>query len=104
MHAALEQQLPDQVQRDAAEERERVEGAQRLALTGVRQHALDTQGGQHDASHEREVAIGVGLHGQVDLAVGLLRRAGHANIAAALRWVGRDTTRALALLGISSTP
>jgi predicted transposase YbfD/YdcC len=39
-----------------------------------------------------------------NLAVGLLRRAGHANIAAALRWVGRDTTRAHALLGISSTP
>jgi hypothetical protein len=66
VHAALEQQLPGEVQRDAAEEREGVEGVQRLARTGVRQHALDAEGGQHDAGNEREVSIGVGLDGQVD--------------------------------------
>jgi hypothetical protein len=66
VHAALEQQLPDEVQRDAAEERERVEGAQRLAVAGVREHALQAKGGEHDAGHEREVPVGVGLNGQVD--------------------------------------
>jgi len=39
-----------------------------------------------------------------NLAIGLLRRAGHANIAQALRWVGRDETRALVLLGLESVP
>jgi MFS family permease len=35
-----------------------------------------------------------------NLAIGLLRLAGHTRIAAALRWVGRDPARALALLGL----
>jgi hypothetical protein len=35
-----------------------------------------------------------------NLAIGRLRLAGHANTARALRWIGRDSTRALALLGI----
>jgi predicted transposase YbfD/YdcC len=35
-----------------------------------------------------------------NLAIGRLRLAGHANTARALRWIGRDPTRALALLGI----
>ena len=35
-----------------------------------------------------------------NLAISTLRRAGAANIAAALRWVGRDQTRALGLLGL----
>jgi hypothetical protein len=35
VHATLKQQVPGQVQRKAAEQRERVEGAQRLALTAT---------------------------------------------------------------------
>jgi hypothetical protein len=35
-----------------------------------------------------------------NLAVGLLRQAGQANIASGVRWVGRDPTRAFGLLGI----
>jgi hypothetical protein len=31
----------------------------------VGDHALDTQGGEHDAGDDREVPIGVGLHGQL---------------------------------------
>jgi hypothetical protein len=37
-----------------------------------------------------------------NLAIGRLRLAGHANTARALRWIGRDPTRALALLGVSA--
>ena len=41
VHAMLKQQVPGQVQRKAAEQQERVEGAQRLALTGnQRDHRL----------------------------------------------------------------
>jgi hypothetical protein len=35
-----------------------------------------------------------------NLVIGLLRLAGHAKIARALRWIARDPTRALALLGV----
>jgi Transposase DDE domain len=39
-----------------------------------------------------------------NLAIGLLRRAGHANLAKALRWTGRDPARALGLLGLEPLP
>jgi hypothetical protein len=35
-----------------------------------------------------------------NLVIGLLRLAGHASIARALRWIARNPTRALALLGV----
>jgi hypothetical protein len=35
-----------------------------------------------------------------NLVIGLLRLAGHAKIARALRWIARNPTRALALLGV----
>jgi predicted transposase YbfD/YdcC len=35
-----------------------------------------------------------------NLAIGLLRRAGHRNIARGVRWAGRDPTRAFGLLGV----
>jgi hypothetical protein len=35
-----------------------------------------------------------------NLVIGLLRLAGHAKIAQALRWMGRNPARALALLGV----
>jgi hypothetical protein len=35
-----------------------------------------------------------------NLTIGLLRLAGHPNIARGLRWVGRDPARALGLLDI----
>jgi len=35
-----------------------------------------------------------------NLVIGLLRLAGHARIARALRWIARNPTRALALLGV----
>ena len=35
-----------------------------------------------------------------NLAISLLRQAGHRNIARGVRWAGRDATRAFGLLGI----
>jgi hypothetical protein len=35
-----------------------------------------------------------------NLVIGLLRLAGHAKIARALRWIARNPVRALALLGV----
>src|SRR6266540_2918319 len=63
------------------------------------------QGGQEHAGRHQPWEAQRAMHAALEQQLpDQVQRDGHANIAAALRWVGRDTTRALALLGISSTP
>jgi hypothetical protein len=50
-----------------------------------------------------QIRAGLGPRASVslrNLAIGRLRLAGHASTARALRWIGRDPTRALALVGV----
>lgn len=53
-----------------------------------------------DASRVRTASGPQVLAGLRNLVIGLLRLAGHASIARAARWVGRDPARALTLLGV----
>jgi Transposase DDE domain len=53
-----------------------------------------------DRSQVRTAAAPRALASLRNLAIGALRHAGETNIASGLRWVARDSRRALALLGI----
>jgi hypothetical protein len=61
----------------------------------VRDHAFD-----EDRCTVRRGAAPQVLAGLRNLAVSLLRRAGHANVTKGLRWCGWDVDRPLALLGV----
>jgi hypothetical protein len=67
-----------------------------LAALGAR---LDPDTGAHVAPHEATLRRTIQAF---DLAISALRLAGHNNIAAALRWAARDTTRPLTIFGINT--
>jgi hypothetical protein len=54
-----------------------------------------------DASHARTGSLPRVRASLRTLAIGALRRAGHTNLAAALRHTGRDAARPLAMLGLA---
>jgi predicted transposase YbfD/YdcC len=54
-----------------------------------------------DASHARTGSLPRVLASLRNLAIGALRLAGHPNLAAALRHIGRDPARPLTLLGLA---
>lgn len=62
----------------------------------MRDWNFDEDRHQHRAAHTPARA----LTSLRNLAISLLRLAGADNIAAALRWVSRDATRAAALIGV----
>lgn len=66
------------------------------ALHWVRDWTFDEDRHQHRAAHSPARALAT----LRNLAISLLRLAGATNIAAATRWVSRDATRAVALLGV----
>src|SRR5918997_2545593 len=61
VHALLEEQVPGEVEREPPIQGRGVEEAQRLAVTGVRKHALYADCAYDDASDDRKVPVGIGL-------------------------------------------
>jgi hypothetical protein len=64
-------------------------------LHWVRDVTFDEDASQIRAGHGPQVMATLR-----NLAISLLRQAGHRNIARGVRWAGRDATRAFGLLGI----
>jgi hypothetical protein len=71
VHALLEEQVPGEVEREPPIQGRGVEEAQRLAVTGMHEHALDADCADDDAGDDREVPVSLGLERHPDARLAL---------------------------------